>query len=139
MSRLPTPGGDNDNWGTLLNDYMQQALATDGTLVTSATNSYTGTTNTNLANSSRPGLVQLTGDLAVPYSAPKVAGLQGVAVATTSPVDGQVLAYASSSGKWQPTTVSSSGGGSSWTGGIDGGSATSTYGGVTAIDCGASV
>lgn len=139
MSRLPDPGGDNDSWGTLLNDFLQQALATDGTLVTTSTNSYTGTSNTNLANSSRPGLVQLAGDLTVPVTAPKVVGLQGVAVASNSPVDGQVLAYASSSGKWQPTTPSDGGGGgTSWTGDIDGGSATSVYGGVSAIDCGAS-
>lgn len=137
MARVPSPGGDNDNWGTILNDYLQQSLASDGTLLTSATNSYTGTSNTNLANSSRPGLVQLTGDLAVPYSAPKVAGLQGVSVATTAPVDGQVLTYASSSGKWQPATPSS--GGTSYSGTIDGGSATSVFGGITAIDCGASV
>ena len=77
MARLPVVGGDNDNWGTILNDYMQQALASDGTLVTTPVNSYTGTTNTNLANSSRPGLVQLAGDLTVPVTAPKVVGLQG--------------------------------------------------------------
>jgi len=136
MARLPTPGGDNDNWGTVLNDYLQQALASDGTLLSSATNSYTGTTNTNLANSSRPGLVQLTGDLSTPYSSPKVAGLQGVPVSNSSPVDGQYLVYASASGKWQPTTVGS--GGSGVTGVLDGGNASSVFGGVTAIDCGTS-
>lgn len=139
MSRLPTPGGDNDNWGTLLNDYLQQSLASDGTLVTTSTNSYTGTTNTNLANSSRPGLVQLAGDLTVPVTAPKVVGLQGVAITSSSPIDGQVLTYVSSASQWQPVTPSGGGdGGTSWTGDIDGGSATSVYGGAPSIDCGSS-
>ena len=136
MSRLPTPGGDNDNWGTLLNDYLQQSLASDGTLLTTATNSYTSTTNTNLANSTRPGLVQLAGDLTIPYTAPKVVGLQGNAVASTTPVDNQVLTWSSASSSWKPVTPSS---GTSWTANLDGGSASSVYGGATVIDCGASV
>ncbi|MFZ2545220.1 MAG: hypothetical protein WAW80_04540 [Candidatus Saccharimonadales bacterium] len=32
MSRLPTPGGDNGNWGTILNDYLSQTHNPDGTL-----------------------------------------------------------------------------------------------------------
>ena len=109
-ARLPTPGGDNNNWGTVLNDYLQQALASDGTLVTSATNSYTGTTNTNLANSSKPGLVQLAGDLKVPVTAPKVVGLQGVAVASTTPTDGQVLTWTTAAGNWHPAAPTGGGG-----------------------------
>jgi hypothetical protein len=132
-ARLPTPGGDNNNWGTVLNDYLQHSIASDGTLITSATNSYTGTTNTNLANSSQPGLVQLAGDLTTPVTAPKVVGLQGVSVATTMPTDGQVLAYATASGKWQPTTPTAGGGS---IGNIDGGNSASVYGGVAIIDCG---
>jgi len=103
-ARLPTPGSDNNNWGTVLNDFLQQALASDGTLVTTATNAYTGTTNTNLANSTRPGLVQLAGDLTTPVTAPKVTGLQGNPVSSTSPSDGQVLTWSTSSGTWQPAT-----------------------------------
>jgi len=110
MARLPSPGSDNDNWGTLLNDYLQQTLASDGTFLTSATNTYTGTTNTNLANSTRPGLVQLAGDLTVPYSAPKVTGLQGNAVSATTPTNGQVLTWNSSATAWQPATPSGGGG-----------------------------
>ena len=110
MSRLPIVGGDNDNWGTLLNDYLQQSLASDGTLVTTATNSYTGTTNTNLANSTRPGLVQLTGDLSVPVTAPKVVGLQGNTVSSTSPEDGQVLTWSNTNSSWGPVTPGSGSG-----------------------------
>ena len=32
MSRLPTPGGDTGNWGQILNDYLSQAHASDGSL-----------------------------------------------------------------------------------------------------------
>lgn len=31
-SRLPTPGGDDGNWGTILNDFLSQSLSADGTL-----------------------------------------------------------------------------------------------------------
>jgi len=110
MSRLPTPGSDNNNWGTVLNDYLQQSLASDGTLLTTPTNAYTGGTNTNLANSTRPGLVQLAGDLTVPVTAPKVIGLQGFAVASTTPTDGQVLTWSASATSWQPVTPSAGSG-----------------------------
>jgi hypothetical protein len=30
VSRLPTVGGDIDQWGTVLNDYLQVSLGTDG-------------------------------------------------------------------------------------------------------------
>ncbi|HUD20955.1 MAG TPA: hypothetical protein VMQ44_02725 [Candidatus Saccharimonadales bacterium] len=32
MSRLPTPGGDDGTWGSILNDYLSVELNTDGTL-----------------------------------------------------------------------------------------------------------
>jgi hypothetical protein len=32
MPRLPQPGGDDGNWGSILNDYLSQAHNTDGTL-----------------------------------------------------------------------------------------------------------
>jgi hypothetical protein len=32
--RLPTPGGDDGDWGTILNDYLGVSLASDGTLNT---------------------------------------------------------------------------------------------------------
>lgn len=32
MARLPQPGGDSGNWGTILNDYLAQAHKPDGTL-----------------------------------------------------------------------------------------------------------
>lgn len=32
MARLPTPGGDDGNWGDILNDYLLAAHASDGAL-----------------------------------------------------------------------------------------------------------
>lgn len=32
MARLPQPGGDDGNWGTILNDYLSQALDGNGAL-----------------------------------------------------------------------------------------------------------
>lgn len=32
MTRLPTPGSDNNTWGDVLNDFLTQAHNTDGTL-----------------------------------------------------------------------------------------------------------
>lgn len=32
MSRLPTPGSDRGNWGSILNDYLSQSHKSDGTL-----------------------------------------------------------------------------------------------------------
>ena len=32
MTRLPTPGSDEGQWGQILNDYLSAAHKTDGTL-----------------------------------------------------------------------------------------------------------
>lgn len=39
MSRLPVLGGDNGQWGAVLNDFLSQALASDGTIKASAVGS----------------------------------------------------------------------------------------------------
>jgi hypothetical protein len=36
MARLPTPGGDNGNWGNILNSFLSVSLNSDGTLKGSA-------------------------------------------------------------------------------------------------------
>lgn len=36
MARLPNPGGDDGDWGNILNDFLQVSLNSDGTLKTSA-------------------------------------------------------------------------------------------------------
>ncbi|GEM_PF-1847151 len=42
MSRLPTPGSDDGNWGDILNDFLTVSHNSDGTLKTSAVNSSGG-------------------------------------------------------------------------------------------------
>ncbi|USN96173.1 MAG: hypothetical protein H6797_03785 [Candidatus Nomurabacteria bacterium] len=39
MARLPTPGGDSGNWGTILNTFLSQVHASDGTLKTDSVTS----------------------------------------------------------------------------------------------------
>ena len=52
MTRLPTVGGDDGNWGTVLNEYLQTEHATDGVhilgsgLVTENVNTVTTSTDT---------------------------------------------------------------------------------------------
>lgn len=42
MSRLPIVGQDNDTWGTVLNEYLEVSLNTDGTIKSSALSSKIG-------------------------------------------------------------------------------------------------
>lgn len=136
MAGLPTPGGNANNWGTMLNDYLQQALAANGTLVTAATNPYTGNPNTNLASTSQPGLVQLAGDLGGSAASPSIGALQGKTVSASSPSDGNVLTWSAGSSAWVPEAPSGQGWGLS--GDVDGGSSSSVYGGTSPIDGGVS-
>lgn len=136
MARLPIPGGDGNNWGTTLNDFLQQALAADGTLVTSANNSYTGLANTNLANSARPGLVQLVGDFGGIAASPQTTGLRGRTVSSTAPNDGDVLTWSAGGNSWAPQAPSGGTGTGVLSGNIDGGSAASAYSTTAVIDCG---
>src|SRR5690349_5240418 len=69
MARLPVPGSDSGNWGTLLNEFLLASHNSDGTLKTSAVNAsggqgaagpagskiYTGTT--------APATVRTDGDI----------------------------------------------------------------------------
>jgi hypothetical protein len=54
MARLPQPGGDDGNWGNILNDYLSQSLKSDGTLqdnaVTANNLAPNSVTNSALAN-----------------------------------------------------------------------------------------
>jgi hypothetical protein len=103
MARLPEHG--EENWSGVMNDYLRQTLDPDGNLLTGALNPHTGTPNTNLASTSRAGLVKLTGDLASSAVAPKVVGLQGNPVALQAPKHGQVLAWNEETGAWEPKTL----------------------------------
>ncbi len=107
MARLPQPGGDSGNWGTILNDYLAQSLKSDGTIkdnaVTSSALAPNSVTATNIPNGTvtepllssavqtklnnpsgvpdasptTKGIVQLAGDLAGTAASPTVPGLSG--------------------------------------------------------------
>lgn len=103
MARLPVPGSDQGQWGTILNDFLTQAHSNDGALkdgtVTKSKLSASGGTNgqvlstdgTNLswatpgggttpnATTTSLGIVQLAGDLGGTATAPTVPGLAGKA------------------------------------------------------------
>lgn len=68
MSRLPTPGGDQGQWGQILNDYLSAAHKADGTLKDGSVT----------ANVLAPGSIsESTLDLAVQSKLNAVAGQQG--------------------------------------------------------------
>jgi hypothetical protein len=103
MARLPTPGGDDGTWGGVLNDFLDQAHNTDGTLKTTALQAAGGESTANKgvaggyapldgtgqvpaanlppagatpdATTSSKGIVQLAGDLAGTAASPTVPGL----------------------------------------------------------------
>lgn len=52
MARLPNPGGDNGTWGQVLNDFLQVAHASDGTIQPSAGIPDNSISGTKLQNSS---------------------------------------------------------------------------------------
>lgn len=56
MARLPIVGGDPDNWGTVLNDFLSVAHNTDGSLLSSAVASASPVTSV----AGRTGAVVLT-------------------------------------------------------------------------------
>jgi hypothetical protein len=93
MSRLPVPGSDDGTWGDVLNDFLSQAHNSDGSLKASAL--------------SAAGAAQIAGDLGGMSTAPTVAKLQGTALNSTNPGNGQVLAYSSAASACVPSTVSS--------------------------------
>ncbi|MDB5165319.1 MAG: fibronectin, type [Candidatus Saccharibacteria bacterium] len=57
MARLPQPGGDKGNWGVILNDYLGQSLASDGTLKDSVVDSTQLASNAVTSAKIAPGAV----------------------------------------------------------------------------------
>jgi hypothetical protein len=68
MSRLPTPGGDIGDWGTVLNDFLSVEHNSDGTLKRLVN-----------ATTTAVGMVQLAGDLGGTATAPTVPALANLA------------------------------------------------------------
>ncbi|HSX32713.1 MAG TPA: hypothetical protein VLF91_00025 [Candidatus Saccharimonadales bacterium] len=94
MSRLPTPGSDDDVWGQILNDFLSQSLNPDGSLKPASA-------PVQSVNARTGAVVLSAADVGAPTT---LAGLTDVN--TGSAGDQQVLTFNQSTGKWVPTTVS---------------------------------
>jgi|GEM_PF-1386737 len=101
MSRLPTPGSDNGNWGDILNDFLSQSLEADGAIkdgaVTKASVGLSDVDNT--ADSAKPisGAQQAAlnlklsaasnlSDIATPATARANLGLASAAIMTPAQI-----------------------------------------------------
>lgn len=63
MARLPTPGGDSGNWGTILNDYLSQSHTNDGSLEPSAIIAAGAVTSVNSKTPSSGSVTLTKGDI----------------------------------------------------------------------------
>ncbi|HEU0266140.1 MAG TPA: hypothetical protein VFQ70_00760 [Candidatus Saccharimonadaceae bacterium] len=78
MTRLPVPGSDDGQWGTILNDFLSQSQNADGTLKTSAVQSAGSVTSVNGQTPDGSGnvtigeanIANLSSDLAAKYVKP---------------------------------------------------------------------
>jgi hypothetical protein len=102
MSRLPTPGSDDDVWGQILNDFLAAAHNPDGSLQASAVQQAGGITSVN-GKSSNSGTITLS---ASDLNAPTALAMDND-VSIVSPIDNQVLTYNSTTSKWVNQTSSS--------------------------------
>jgi hypothetical protein len=120
--RLPTPGGDTDNWGDVLNTFLEVSHNGDGTLQNSAISQTGGliTAQVGAANGvaslNNSGIVPPTqlgtgtssssnylrgdGTWAIPSGGGGGTLASDTDVAITSPANNQLLTYNSSSSKW---------------------------------------
>lgn len=81
VSRLPTPGGDTNTWGNILNDYLSQSHNADGTLQSSAVSSAGGLLGSNNLS-----------DVQTPSTARTNLGLGGAATLNVGAAAGTVAA-----------------------------------------------
>lgn len=123
MARLPQPGGDDGQWGAILNDFLAQVHKTDGTLKDNIVTSASLAPNAVNASTVQDGVVTeakldaalqakvngiggggtltLAGDVTGPSTATQVAKIKGVAISGT-PTAGQVLkADSATTASWQ--------------------------------------
>jgi hypothetical protein len=93
-AQLPTPGGDDGTWGTILNGFLLAAHNSDGTLQTSAVQQAGGITSVNGKSTTSGSVSIATTDLTDTEIA--------------SPSGNQVLAYNGSTSKWTNATLTES-------------------------------
>ena len=98
MARLPQPGGDEGQWGAILNEYLQVSHKDDGTLKDGLIPEIPEPTPVSDAITTAKGIVQLAGDLGGTAASPTVPGL-----ATKEPVitAGTAAQYYRGDKSWQ--------------------------------------
>lgn len=128
MSRLPSPGSDDNAWGGILNDFLLVAHNSDGTLQTSAISSadgeitsrkgqasgYAGLNSSGIVPTAQLGsgsasssnFLRGDGTWAVPSGGSSTLASDSD-VAIVSPTNNQVLTYNTTSSKWVNQTPSS--------------------------------
>jgi len=74
MSRLPSPGSDDGQWGTILNDFLAVEHNADGSLKIRTDGTLSGGGVSDATTTSK-GIVQLAGDLGGTAASPTVPGL----------------------------------------------------------------
>lgn len=105
MARLPQVGGDAGDWGNILNDFLDQAHNTDGTLKPAAVIGAGAVTQVNGKSPNASGAVTLTAaDIGATGTSTLAADTD---VSIASPASGQVLTYDSASSKWKNQTAPS--------------------------------
>src|ERR1700678_570173 len=101
--RLPIPGSDNGDWGTILNGFLEVSLNADGTLnttaVANALPSPISTANLGTGTASSSNFLRGDGTWAVPAGGSSTLAAD-TDVSISSPANNQVLTYNSGSGKW---------------------------------------
>ena len=105
-ARLPTPGGDDGQWGQILNDFLAVSLDGSGNLLSAAVSA--------AGAYSKPGggipATDLSSGVQATLSAVgNATSIQGVAIDSGAPGDGEVLQYSANSLEWVPTLVTGSG------------------------------
>ncbi len=112
--RLPTPGGDDGTWGSILNDFLAVAHSSDGALLINALKTAGGVTSVNgkvPANgdvtllASDVGAVQIGGDLGGTAATPTVVKLNGVSISGTPSAGKTLIASSGTAASWNPQNV----------------------------------
>lgn len=107
MARLPVISSDDGVWGSVLNDFLSVEHNSDGTLklapdiAAKYTKPSSGIPSSDLDAATQSSITTATSRDA--------AKLQGTDVSASTPGDGQVLLYSSSSNAWLPAAVIASG------------------------------
>jgi len=122
MARLPVPGSDDNTWGDILNAFLSVSHNADGTIKTAAATAagleetankgvaggyapLDGSSKVPAANlgggtASSSNFLRGAGTWAVPSGSGSATLAGDTDVVISSPANGQVLTYSSSSGKW---------------------------------------